>query len=122
MIDGLIAGKLYGAAQSRTGQCGKTFVTAMVRTATGDGESLLVNVIAFHDGDSVALAGALTPKVWVDKSGDAKPALDIVAHGALAAYHVQHERKAVQFDEATTTGGTKRAICGGYFSDMQDDL
>jgi single-stranded DNA-binding protein len=107
MVDGLIAGKMYGTAQSRTGQSGKTFVTAKVRAASGDGESLFVNVIAFDDkanaallalddGDSVALAGTLTPNVWTDKNGEARPALDMVAHGVLTAYHVQRKRKGVQ--------------------------
>jgi single-stranded DNA-binding protein len=107
MIDGLISGKVYGGAQSRTGQSGKGFVTVKVRAAGGDGESLFVNVIAFgdapksallalNDGDSVSLAGTLTPKVWTGKGGAARPALDMVAHAVLSAYHVQRKRKAVQ--------------------------
>jgi single-stranded DNA-binding protein len=107
MIDGLIAGKLYGGAQSRTAQSGKTFATAKVRTAVADGESLFVNVIAFDDGakaallaldngDSVALAGTRTPKVWSDRNGAPKIALDMIAHGVLSAYHVKRKRKAVQ--------------------------
>ena len=107
MIDGLVCGKLYGTATSRTSQSGKRFVTAKVRAAVGDGESLFVNVIAFSttageallalaDGDSVALAGTLTPKAWVDRAGDAKPALDLVAHAVLTTYHVKRKRAAVQ--------------------------
>jgi single-stranded DNA-binding protein len=76
-----------------------------VRAAAGEGESLFVDVIAFgddaqkalqalDDGDSVALAGTLTPKVWTDKQGVARPALDMVAHGVLTAYHVRRKRKA----------------------------
>jgi single-stranded DNA-binding protein len=105
MIDGLIAGRMFGAAQERTGQSGKTYTTAKVRAAAGEGESLFVDVIAFgddaqkalqalDDGDSVALAGTLTPKVWTDKQGVARPALDMVAHGVLTAYHVRRKRKA----------------------------
>jgi single-stranded DNA-binding protein len=123
MIDGLVSGKLYGKASSRTGQSGNMFVTAKVRAAVGDGESLFVNVIAFDDkakaellalddGDSVALAGTLTPKVWTDKHGDAKPALDMVAHAVLTAYHVQRKRRAVQ------PGGTT----GGAHDNIDDDL
>jgi len=33
MIDGLVSGKLYGCAQSRTGQSGTVFVTAKVRAS-----------------------------------------------------------------------------------------
>lgn len=106
MIDGLVSGRLYGEAQIRTGQNGKRFVTCKVRATAGDGETLFVNVIAFDDevqtallalgdADSVSLAGTLTPKVWTDKNGIVKPALDMVAHGLLTAYHVQRKRKAV---------------------------
>lgn len=73
------------------------FAVAKVRATAGDGESVVVNVIAFapeacaalmalDDGDAVALAGGLTPKVWSDKQGNTKPALDMVAAKVLTAY------------------------------------
>lgn len=113
MIDALVAGKLVGAAVERTASSGKTFVTCKVRAASGD-VALFVNVIAFDDnakaallaladGDSVALAGTLTPKVWTDKHGDAKPALDMVAHGVLSAYHVRKRREAIAQATSRTT-------------------
>lgn len=109
MIDGLIAGKLYGQPAQRTGKSGKPFAVAKLRCAAGDGESLFVNVIAFDcdtctallalgDGDSVALVGALTPKVWTDKQGNTRPTLDIVATQVLTPYHVTRKRKAVSND------------------------
>ncbi|GCB02946.1 single-stranded DNA-binding protein [Ralstonia sp. SET104] len=115
MIDGLIGGKLYGTAEERTGKSGKAFVTAKVRAAGGDGETLFVNVITFsrtvgdallalEDGDSVALSGVLTPKVWTDKNGETRPALDMVAHAVLTAYHVKRKRQAVQH-QAPPAGG-----------------
>ncbi|MFP4891960.1 single-stranded DNA-binding protein [Paraburkholderia sp. EG304] len=130
MIDGLVSGKLYGTAQSRTGQTGRAFVTAKVRAATGDGETLFVNVIAFDDkaiaallalddGDSVALAGTLTPKVWTDKNGDAKPALDMVAHAVLTAYHVKRKRQAVNQQAGDERGP---ATNGGDLCNMPDDF
>ncbi|WP_431641758.1 hypothetical protein [Burkholderia sp. ZZQ-2] len=72
-----------------------------------DGETLFANVIAFSseakaallgldDGDSVALAGTLTPKVWTDRIGEAKPALDMVANAVLTAYHVKRKRATMQ--------------------------
>ncbi|WP_321924529.1 single-stranded DNA-binding protein [Burkholderia sp. BCC1998] len=142
MIDGLVSGKLYGTAASRTGQSGTQFVTAKVRAAVNDSEALFVNVIAFaddaqsallalNDGDSVALAGSLTPKVWTDKHGNAKPALDMVAHAVLTAYHVKRKRAAVQGDGNGTerTGrrpanGAEQAkqMYGNGPDDMQDDL
>ncbi|CAN0619734.1 Single-strand binding protein/Primosomal replication protein n [Burkholderia multivorans] len=119
MIDGLVSGRLYGEAQIRTGQNGKRFVTCKVRATAGDGEALFVNVIAFDeevqtallalgDADSVSLSGALTPKVWTDKNGLVKPALDMVAHGLLTAYHMQRKRQAVHSPTADghTVAGT----------------
>jgi single-stranded DNA-binding protein len=107
MIDALIAGKLYGQPKAKTAKNGNQFATAKVRAAAGDGESLLVSVIAFsqtavaallalEDGDSVALAGELTPRVWTDREGNAKPAADLVAQVVTTAYHVGRKRKAVQ--------------------------
>ncbi|CAJ4042933.1 Single-strand binding protein family [Burkholderia pseudomallei] len=128
MIDSLVGGKLHGKTNERTGQSGKTFVTAKVRAAAGDGESLFVNVIAFddrtkaallalEDGDSVALAGTLTPKVWTDRSGQAKPTLDLVAHGILTAYHVKRKRQAMRPGEQSVP-----PTSGGVHDDMNDDL
>ncbi len=106
MIDGLIGGKLYGKAVQRTGQSGKPFTTAKVRAAAGDADALFINVITFSEtagamllaldeGDSVALSGTLTPKVWTDKNGETRPALDMVANVVLTAYHVSRKRQAV---------------------------
>ena len=106
MIDALISGKLYGQPTERTSKTGKPFALAKVRAAGGDGESLFVNVIAFDaapctallalgDGDSVALSGSLTPKVWTDKGGNARPGLDLVAHAVLTTYHVTRKRTAM---------------------------
>jgi single-stranded DNA-binding protein len=95
MIDGLVGGRLFGEAQIRTGQNGKRFVTCKVRATTNDGDTIFVNVIAFddevqskllalNDADSVALSGAVTPKVWTDKNGLVKPALDMVVVRVLS--------------------------------------
>lgn len=97
MIDGLVSGRLVGVAEQREGKNATRFAVAKVRATAGDGESVLVNVIAFvpeacaallalMDGDAVALAGGLTPKVWSDKQGNTKPALDMVATRVLTAY------------------------------------
>ncbi|MBI3284820.1 MAG: single-stranded DNA-binding protein [Burkholderiales bacterium] len=97
MIDALIAGRMYGSADERSGQAGSVYVTCKVKVATDDGDTILCNVIAFNDavrsallalgdGDSVALSGALTPKVWTDKQGKARPALDLIAHAMLSAH------------------------------------
>lgn len=96
-MDGLIAGRLLGDPEHRVGKAGSKFVVAKVRASSSDGEHLPVNVIAFDDapsqallalsdGDSVAVAGPLTPKVWTDKQGNVKPALDLIAQRILSAY------------------------------------
>ena len=107
MMDALIAGRVHGQPTARTGKNGKPFAVAKVRAAAGDGESLFVSVIAFDeapckallalgDGDSVALSGTLTPKVWTDREGNTRPALDLVAHQVLTSYHVTRKRAAVR--------------------------
>ena len=106
MIEGLVAGTLVGLAETRQGKHGSSFVLAKVKAACGDGESVIVNVISFSneacaalmaldDGDAVALAGALTPKVWTDKQGNTRPALDMVATQVLSAYHAAKKQAEV---------------------------
>lgn len=107
MIDGLIAGKLHGKPVSKTGPSGKPFVVAKVRTPLQDGETIFVNVICFDpqagadllaldDKDTVALSGSLSPKVYRPKDGgEARPALDMMAHAVLTPYHVRRKRQAV---------------------------
>ncbi|WNO04107.1 single-stranded DNA-binding protein [Rhodoferax mekongensis] len=110
MIDGLIAGHLVGLAETRQGKNGSSFALAKVKATAGDGENLIVNVIAFaaeasaalmalDDGDAVALAGALTPKVWTDKQGNTRPALDMVATQVLTSYHAVRKQHAVAAPE-----------------------
>lgn len=122
MIDALIAGKVFGQPKQLASKAGKPFATAKVRVAAGEGEAMFVNVIAFDagtvaallalgDGDSVALAGSLTPKVWTDREGHHRPAVDLVAHQVLTTYHVTRKRKAVQ-----KPGGQRQT------PDFDDDL
>ena len=96
MIDGLVAGRVQGDPEERKGRGDTPYVVARVRAQTGDGDALIVNVIAFdnapcsqllalRDGDSVALSGGLTPKVWTDKQGNVKPALDMVCLRVLSS-------------------------------------
>lgn len=106
MIDALISGRLYGAPRQGTGKTGDTYTTAKLKAVAGNGETLLCSVIAFDDkaqaallalddGDSVAVSGALTPKVWTDKAGDTRPALDVVCHVVLTPYDVKRKRQAI---------------------------
>jgi single-stranded DNA-binding protein len=94
MIEGLVSGRVWSAAERRLDKTGKTFCVAKLRVATADSDGLLVNLIAFdsnvcesllplREGDALAVTGALTPKVWLDKQGNAKPVVDMVAHRVL---------------------------------------
>jgi single-stranded DNA-binding protein len=109
MIDALIQGKIYGQPQQRTAKTGKPFAVTKVRVAQGDGDTLFVSVIAFDaqpcsallalgDGDSIAITGTLTAKVWTDKQGQPKPALDLIAQQVMTPYQVTRKRKAVAND------------------------
>ena len=81
-IEALILGKLHEDAKTRTSSTtGRQYVTAKVRVAVSDGESVFVNVIAFSEsactallalsgGDSLALAGTLKPGAWTDREGN----------------------------------------------------
>lgn len=111
MIEGLITGTLVGLAEQRQGKNDSTFVLAKVKASSGDGESLIVNVIAFaaeacaallalDEGDTLALTGTLTPKIWTDKQGNTRPALDMVASQVLSVYHVDRKRAALGGTEA----------------------
>jgi len=102
MIDALISGRMYGRADERSGQGGSLYVTCKVRATTDEGDTLMCNVIAFNDhvrntllaledGESVALSGALTPKVWTDKQGKTRPAVDLIAHAVLTSHLTQRE-------------------------------
>lgn len=112
MIEGLITGTLVGLAEQRQGKNATSFVLAKVKATPGEGESLIVNVIAFaaeacaallalDEGDTLALTGALTPKVWTDKQGNTRPALDLVASQVLSVYHVDRKRAALGGSDAT---------------------
>ena len=106
-IDALIQGRVHRTPQARTSANGRRYATATVRTATRDGAAVFVSVIAFsdsavtallalEDGDSVALAGELTPKIYTPRDGgEPRPSLDLVAHRVLTEYHVTRKRKAV---------------------------
>jgi single-stranded DNA-binding protein len=107
MIDALVGGKLFKAAEERRAAgSGKTFVTANVRAADGDGEGMFVNVVAFSDsakaallalddGDNLSLAGTLKIATYEARDGSVKPKISMVAHSVLTAYHVSRKRKAV---------------------------
>lgn len=106
MIEALIAGKLYGQPERRTSRSGKPFVAAKVRVPSGD-DSIFVGVVTFSDsaqaallalddGEAVALAGTLSARTWVDRNGNARPALDLIANQLLTVHHAKRKREAMQ--------------------------
>ena len=105
MIDSLVHGRVVGAMTQRIAKNGTTFVTGKVRVVTRDAEPIYANVISFSatvvtallalgDGDSVALSGELTPKIWTTKEGVARVSFDLFAHAVLSPYDVKRRRKA----------------------------
>lgn len=113
MMDGLIAGRLMGDASRRTDKMGRGYTVARVLARNKADEEFIVNVIAFDnavctallglgDGDALSLTGSLTPKVWTDKQGIARPSLDLVATQLLSAFDVS--RKQAALDEHRTDG------------------
>ncbi len=101
MIDGLVAGRLMGDASRRVDKAGRSYIVARVLARNRADEEFIVNVIAFddapcaallalRDGEALTLAGALTPKVWTDKQGSARPSLDMVATHVLTAHQASH--------------------------------
>jgi single-stranded DNA-binding protein len=107
MIDALIGGSLHGTPVNRIGPSGKAFVRAKLITQTGNGNRVLVNVIAFdenvrnalmalNNGDSAALSGTLTPRVWTPPNSEPRAVLDIVAHSITTNYHVTRKRQCMR--------------------------
>lgn len=95
MIDGLVAGSVWGDPEKRVGKNNSIFVVAKLRAQGTQPELVIINVIAFEplvckalldlrDGDAVSLSGSLLPKVWIDKQGVSRAALDMIASRVLA--------------------------------------
>jgi len=116
MIDALIGGSVHGKPVTRIGPSGKAFVGAKLITRTGNGDRILVNVIAFdggvrnalmalNNGDSVALSGTLTPRVWTPPNSDPRAVLDIVAHSITTNYHVTRKRQSMRLTAESNTEG-----------------
>ena len=116
MIDALTGGSLHGTPVNRIGASGKAFVGAKVITPTGNGDRVLVNVIAFdenvrnalmtlNNGDSVALSGMLTPRVWTPPNSEPRAALGIVAHSITTSYHITRKRQIMRSTSESNAGG-----------------
>ena len=89
MIRALITGTLYGAPQARTAASGNQYATAKVRGDGKNGESVWCSVIAFGeqadrlmtlgDGAALSVSGRAEINAWLDKTGEPKAGLSLVA-------------------------------------------
>ena len=89
MIRALITGTLYGTPQARTSQAGKQYVTAKVRADGKNGESVWCGIIAFGeiadrlmtlaDGAALSISGRAEVNAWLDKAGEPRAGLSLVA-------------------------------------------
>lgn len=107
MINAVLNGQLHDLPQKKQTQAGKPYATAKLRTAAHDGSTMFVNVITFDKtsisqllalgkGDAVAIAGELIPKLWTDKEGNPRIALDMQTSNIMTPYHHTRKRKAMQ--------------------------
>ncbi len=101
MISALIQGTLTKSAVERMGKV--PFVVATVRAPTDGNEATFVNVIAFdeaprasllslHPGEPLALAGTLTPDVWIPKEGAPRPQLKMIVTAVLTIASARRKR------------------------------
>lgn len=132
-IEALILGKLHARAAQRTGKTGRPFITAKVRAAAGEVEAVYINVVAFSEtaaaallaldaGDSVALAGTLKPGAWIDREGNARPSLDMVAAQVLTVYGLKKKRDAVaQAGDRPQASAPRQQPAGDDFGAGADD-
>ena len=89
MIRVLITGKLHDTPQERESANGNTYALAKVKADDKGGAWIWVSVIAFGEeaqrllamnaGDAVAIGGRAELKAWVDKEGNARPDVSVVA-------------------------------------------
>ena len=109
MIDALVSGRLASEPKQGATRTGGTYVTARLWVDAGQEDRLSVSAITFDPaaceallalttGDAIAVAGELTPKVWTDREGAARPTADMRVHAVLSAYHVRRKRRAVAAD------------------------
>lgn len=109
MIDGILAGRIFGTPLRRTSKNGHPFVTARMRVAIASSDApAFVNLVTFResvgkallaldDGTSIAVAGELKIGTYTSrKDGLVKPSIDITVHEILTAHHVARRRKAAK--------------------------
>lgn len=89
MIRALVTGTLYGSPEQRTAKSGNLFTTAKLRADGKDGATVWCSLIAFGElaerlatlaaNSAVAVSGRAEVNAWLDKQGEPKAGLSIVA-------------------------------------------
>lgn len=113
MIEALLTGKLYTAASAKIGSTsGNEFVVATIRVAAGD-DTLFIKCVAFDQpirkallklgvGDSVAAGGTLKIGAWIDRTGKARPSLELIVT-QLLTMHQRAKKRAAAGDSANAS-------------------
>lgn len=105
MIGILIEGKLHADPVRRTSAKGQPYVTAQMRAAGDDGETVWISLIAFDAtavealgrlaaGDAVAVAGHASLSAWQAKDGEHKVGLKVTVSKIMSVYEAGKRRKA----------------------------
>ena len=100
----LAQGTLIAEPVTRTGERGKAFVTATLRTPVDGDEAILVSLIAFageprallaalKKGDSVACTGPAKLTSWTGKDGAENRGISVVAEAVMTMYAVGAKRE-----------------------------
>lgn len=110
----LALGVLTADPQSRTAKTGSIYATASIRVATGEGESLFIDIIAFNDqapellshrqGSAVAVAGSATMRSWVGRDGTDRQGLSVVVEQCASAASARRAEAARRRDNAADGG------------------
>lgn len=103
MIDALITGKLFKAAEARTSKNGNTFVTATMTVADADQQRQFVKLICFREpvcdqllalatGDSLAVSGPLKVSTYTAKDGSTRISYDLTVETCMTMYQLSKKR------------------------------
>ena len=105
MISTLIEGVLHGAPVRRTSAKGGVYITAQMRAAGDDGETVWCSLIGFDAGaveslgkltagDTVAIAGHASLSTWTAKDGEHKAGLKVTVNRVMSVYEAGKRRGA----------------------------
>lgn len=105
MINVLIEGALHSAPVKRTSAKGTPYITAQMRAAGDDAETVWVSLIAFDAGavevlgklaagDAVAVAGHASLSTWQANDGEHKAGLKVTVSKVMSVYEAGKRRGA----------------------------